>query len=187
MGKRKPKKPKPTIADTCPASMGLADAPNDFAAANAVEAGQITRTTVYRRRDRLDDLLARKVIDADGWRILNDYRSTYERGGFDRMRSCLDNSIGHSDGMSIAIISAQRSFAAMRGRVPAIYINTLDAVAIEGRTLEAIASDRQPMRSRPARYVMGRTNRATNGSLAIVREELLRAIEALMIRRAKAA
>jgi hypothetical protein len=159
-----------TPQNAAPASVGYADSVGDFTCTNAVESGQVTAAKVYKRRDRLDDLLSRHVINGEGWRVLNAYRTAWEQGSFDRSRSCLDSSVGNGDGLAVAIIMARRLYAEMRARVPAICKATLDAVVIDGRTLEAVALARSS------------GARAGVGALAAVRDELRRSVEALMVR-----
>jgi hypothetical protein len=161
MARKKRKAVEPQ--NTAPPSIGYADSAADFTCANAVEAGQVTTAKVYMRRDRLDDLLSRHVISGEGWRVLNAYRTAWERGGFDRSRSCLDNSVGAGDGIGLAIITARRTFTEMHQRIPAICRETVADIVLHGRSLVARADS------------CGR-------SLTAVKDELRRAVIALMVR-----
>ena len=188
---RKRRGKRAEVIDTAPASMGLADAANDFTATQAIEAGQVTRVRVYRRRDRLDDLLNARIIGADGWRACDDYRRAWQEAGLDAVKSCLVPSMGggSTDGTPMRIVNARRLFARLRAKVPPIAIETLDAVVLHNRTLEDIASDRAPIRqrSRASNYVAGRTNRASTARIEIVKRELLEAVRCLCVREARAA
>lgn len=185
MGKKsgKARKSRATVEELLPASMGLADAANDFTVGQVVEAGQTTRAKVYRRRDQLDELHNRSVINGEGWQLLYNYRATWQKAGFDRSRSCLDDRTGGAgDGMAVSITAARRAFAAMRYRVRPILRPTLDAIALENMSLEQVAASRiTPQRSAASRYVSGRT-RFSAGKIGQVASELRGAIEDLMKR-----
>lgn len=185
MGKArgKARKARAQVDEMLPASLGLADAANDFAVGQVVEAGQTTRAKVYRRRDQLDELHNRSVINGEGWQVLYNYRSTWEKSGFDRSRSCLDDRTGgKGEGASPQTVAARRAFASMRYRVRPILRATLDAIALDNMSLEQVAATRGlPQRSPASRYVTGRT-RFSAGKIGAVATELRGAIEDLMRR-----